>query len=196
MGIIPADILAVSTAPFADAAELFWGSSARYIVAAGAAISTLGALNGWILIQGQIPMAAAHDKLFPEIFGKLNKNGAPSSGIIISSLFVSILMMLNYSKGLVEAFTFMLLLSTLSVVLPYLFSTASFAILLYSKNKKLITKAQLSAFLAFCFSIWVIAGSGYEVVYWGFLLLMAGIPFYVLIRRKSDHFTKVKKDVS
>ncbi len=186
MGIIPAETLAQSKAPFADAAELFWGKAAKYIVAAGAAIATLGALNGWILIQGQIPMAAAHDKLFPKIFGKTNKNGSPASGIIISSILVSILMILNYSKGLVEAFTFMMLLSTLSVILPYLFSTASFSILLYSKNKKLITKQQLSAFLAFGFSMWVIVGSGYEVVFWGFILLMLGIPFYVLIRRNND----------
>jgi APA family basic amino acid/polyamine antiporter len=186
MGLIPAEILAKSNAPFADAAELFWGSAAKYIVAAGAAISTLGALNGWILIQGQIPMAAAHDNLFPKIFGKLNKNGAPTAGIVISSIFVSVLMVLNYSKGLVEAFTFMIMLSTLSVILPYLFSTASFAILLYKENKKLITKHQLTAFLAFCFSMWVIVGSGHEVVFWGFILLMAGIPFYVLIKRNSE----------
>ena len=30
-----------------------------YFVAAGAAISGMGALNGWILILAQIPMAAA-----------------------------------------------------------------------------------------------------------------------------------------
>lgn len=186
MGIIPADVLANSSAPFADAAKLFWGETAKYIVAAGAAISTLGALNGWILIQGQIPMAAAQDKLFPKIFGKTNKNGSPISGIIISSILVSVLMMLNYSKGLVEAFTFMMLLSTLSVILPYLFSTASLAILLYTKDKKLFSPQQITALLAFSFSMWVIIGSGQEVVFYGFILLMAGIPFYVLIQRNSD----------
>jgi APA family basic amino acid/polyamine antiporter len=35
--------------------------------------------------------------------------------------------------------------------------------------------------LAFLFSLWAIAGSGQETVYWGFFLLMAGIPFYVMI---------------
>lgn len=186
MGIIPAETLANSNAPFADAAELFWGSAAKYIVAAGAAISTLGALNGWILIQGQIPLAAAGDKLFPKIFAKTNKNDSPIAGIVISSIFVSVLMMLNYSKNLVDAFTFMMLLSTLSVILPYLFSTASFAILQYGRDKRLITKPQLTAFLAFCFSMWVIIGSGQEVVFWGFILLMAGVPFYVLLKRNVD----------
>jgi APA family basic amino acid/polyamine antiporter len=36
--------------------------------------------------------------------------------------------------------------------------------------------------LAFGFSLWVMAGSGREVVFWGFLLLVAGIPFYVWMK--------------
>ncbi len=183
MGIIPPETLAKSSAPFADAAALFWGEPARYLVAGGAVISTIGALNGWILIQGQIPMAAAQDKLFPKIFGKVNRKGAPAIGILLSSILVSILMMLNYSKSLVEAFTFMMTLSTLSVITPYIFSTASFAILTLSKKEKNKNGKLLLAFLAFCFSIWIIIGCGQETVFWGFILLMTGIPFYVLLKR-------------
>jgi APA family basic amino acid/polyamine antiporter len=183
MGIIPAETLAISTAPFADAAAMFWGESDKYWVAGGAVISTLGALNGWILIQGQIPMAAAQDNLFPKVFGKLNKNGSPILGIVLSSILVSILMMLNYTEGLVSAFTFMMTLSTLSVITPYIFSTASYAILLFTKKEKGMTGKLIIAFLAFCFSILIIVGSGQEVVFWGFLLLMSGIPFYVLLKR-------------
>ena len=36
--------------------------------------------------------------------------------------------------------------------------------------------------LAFAYSIWMIGGSGYEVVFKGFLLLTAGIPVYVWMR--------------
>ena len=56
--------------PFADAAALFWGDLAKHIVAGGAVTATLGALNGWILIHGQVPMAAANDNLFPKLFEK------------------------------------------------------------------------------------------------------------------------------
>jgi APA family basic amino acid/polyamine antiporter len=35
------------------------------------------------------------------------------------------------------------------------------------------------ASLAFAYSLWAIGGAGAEVVYWGFLLLMAGVPVYV-----------------
>jgi APA family basic amino acid/polyamine antiporter len=36
--------------------------------------------------------------------------------------------------------------------------------------------------LAFGYSLWMIAGSGYEVVFKGFMLLTAGIPVYVWMR--------------
>jgi APA family basic amino acid/polyamine antiporter len=183
MGIIPPDILLESNAPFADAAGLFWGNSAKYIVAAGAVIATLGALNGWILIQGQIPMAAAHDKLFPKIFGKVNSNNSPIVGIILSSILASVLMGLNYTKGFIDAFTFMMKLSTLSVLTPYLLSTISLLILIRKKEGAIpLSKIILSvATIVFC--SWVIIGCGLETIIWGVILLAIGVPFYLNFKK-------------
>lgn len=185
MGMIPAKDLQRSVTPFADAADIIWGTSARYWVSAGVAIAAFGALNGWILIQGQIPYAIAKDKLFPPVFGKENKKGVPARGIIISSILVSVLMSMNYTKGLVEQFKFLILLSTLTVLVPYLFSAAAYIIIRlenkYLHSEKGWVSAILLASLAFLFSLWAIAGSGQEIVYWGFILLMAGVPFYVMI---------------
>ena len=182
MGILPHETLATSNAPFADAAQVFWGDYAKYIVAAGAVISTFGALNGWILLQGQIPLSAAQDKLFPKIFGKLNVNGSPAMGLVLSSILATILMALNYAKSLVDAFAFMLLLSTLSVLAPFIFSTASYVLESYKRKERNLPGKILLGVLAFGFCLWVMAGSGEEVVFWGFLLLMAGIPFYVWMK--------------
>ncbi len=189
MGMLPAGTLAASNAPFADAAAVFWGDSAKYVVAAGAVISTFGALNGWVLIQGQIPMSAANDKLFPKVFGRLNLNGSPALGIVLSSTLASLLMALNYSKTLVDAFAFMITLSTLSVLTPYLFSTASYVLQTVKlREAKLAGKLLLSG-LAFGFSLWIMAGSGREVVFWGFILLMAGIPFYVWMKIADPEYS-------
>jgi APA family basic amino acid/polyamine antiporter len=182
MGLIPPEILANSSAPFADAAALIWGDTGKYLVAGGAVISTIGALNGWLLIQGQIPMAAAQDKLFPKIFKKTNKFGEPAIGIALSSILVSVLMMTKFSESLVQAFTFMMTLSTLSVITPYIFSTASFVLFTKGENARIRIPKLILAFLTFCFLIWIIIGCGQEVVFLGFILLMLGIPFYVGMR--------------
>jgi basic amino acid/polyamine antiporter, APA family len=181
MGLIPPSELHLSQAPFADAAATIWGEGARYIVAGGAVISTFGALNGWILIQGQMPYAAARDKIFPKIFAKESKNGTPVTGIVISSVLISILMSMNFTRSLADTFTFMILLTTLTVLLPYLFSIISLVMLEY-KQKKLTSFKLIVSVLAFLYSMWAIIGSGEEIVYWGFILLMAGLPFYAWIQ--------------
>jgi len=86
MGVISSPELAASTAPFADAASAMWGGWAMYAVAAGAAISCFGALNGWILLSGQMPMAMARDALFPRSFARLSSRGIPRMGLVVSSV--------------------------------------------------------------------------------------------------------------
>jgi APA family basic amino acid/polyamine antiporter len=185
MGIIPPGELVNSSAPFADAANKIFGPWAEYLVAIGAIISTFGALNGWMLMQGQIPFAAAKDGLFPSIFSRLNNRHVPTAGIVISSVLVTLLMITNYTKGLNKAFEFMILLSTLTVLVPYLFSSAAYIILSKSDNASGRNKVLLLGMGAFLFSLFAVIGSGQEVVFWGFVLLMAGIPFYIWIKKNE-----------
>ena len=37
--------------------------------------------------------------------------------------------------------------------------------------------------LAFAYGLWAIGGAGAETVYWGFLLLLAGLPVFVWVTR-------------
>jgi len=188
MGIIPPKQLQISVTPYADAAVVMWGNNARYWVSGGIAIAAFGALNGWTLMQGQIPFAAANDKLLPSVFAKRNKAGVPYVGILVSAVLVSIFISMNYTKGLVEQYKFLLLLATLTTLVPYAFCAAAYII---ARIEKVSFKASgwLSAIvlfvLAFSFSLWAIWGIGQEAVALGFLLLLAGIPFYALIIYKN-----------
>ena len=189
MGVIPASALANSAAPFADAAKEMWGSWAGRVVAAGAAISAFGALNGWILLQGQVPMAAARDRLFPAAFGRTTRSGAPVFGLVVSSVLVTVLMGMNYTRSLVDQFTFIILLATLTTLVPYAYSAAAELMLFVSEREafsapRLVKDAVIAA-LAFAYSVWAVAGSGYEVVYKGFILLLAGVPVYVFMKWRT-----------
>ena len=182
-GIIPPADLVTSNAPFADAAARIWGEGARYLVAGGVVVSTFGALNGWILLQGQLPAAAARDGLFPRIFERENGRGIPAMGLILSSFLISLLLVMNYTRGLAGAFKFMILLSTLTVLVPYLFSAATLGLLILQRKEQ---PGQgwllLLAGTAFAYALWAVAGAGMETVYWGFLLLMGGLPIYIWIK--------------
>ena len=191
MGAIPPDLLAKSGAPFADAARAIWGEWAYYFVGFGAVVSTFGALNGWILVQGQLPLAAARDRLFPRRFGHLSKAGVPAFGLVISSFLITTLLAFNYSgsRGLVGIFNFVILLSTLAVLVPYAFCAMA-ELMIYVQDRPRFRGERLAgssaiAMAAFAYTVWAIYGSGAEAVLYGFLLLVAGIPVYVWLRRQQ-----------
>ena len=189
MGMIPAVQLKNSVSPFADAAVIIWGQGAKYWVSAGVAISAFGALNGFILIQGQMSYAVAKDQLFPQIFTRKNDKGVPVYGIVISSIFVSAFMAMNYTKGLVEQFQFLILLTTSTILIPYIFCTASYLLMrlrVAGITKNIFTGAIVLAALTFLFCIWIILGLGYETVFWGFVLTMSSVPIYVYAIWKRD----------
>jgi APA family basic amino acid/polyamine antiporter len=185
-GVLEPAALAKSTAPFADAARHLAGNGAAAIVALGAAVSCLGALNGWTLIVGQLPLAVANDGLFPPVFGRLSSAGTPATGMIISGLLATGLIALNSSRSLVQLFTFIILLSTLSTLIPYTF--CSLAVFLLPRARTDVRRSATSTIvpmLAFVYSIWAITGAGPDVVFSGFLLLLCGLPVYVWVARTA-----------
>ena len=69
---------------------------------------------------------------------------------------------------------------------PSAYSAAAQLMLLVTDRARFsgrrLARDALVALGAFGYSLWAIAGAGYEVVFKGFLLLLAGIPVYVGMR--------------
>ncbi len=187
MGAIDPQSLGSSTAPFADAARVLFGHGAALAVAAGAAISCFGALNGWTLLAGHFPLAVADDGLFPRLFSRLSRRALPVPGLLFGATLASLLVAANYTRGLVALFTFFILLATLSTLVPYTF--CSLAVFLTgdpADRRGAMPRLGISivATLAFLYSLAAIGGAGADTVYWGFLLLVAGLPVYVWVKRQ------------
>ncbi|WP_462265936.1 amino acid permease [Mucilaginibacter sp.] len=189
MGMIPATQLRHSLTPYADAAQQLFGPQARYWVSGGIAIAAFGALNGWILVQGQVLYAIAKDRLFPALFARENNKQVPYMGMIINSILVSLFMLINYTKGLVDQFKLLMSLAVFMVFIPYLFSSMAYLMVRLKHRERItgnVTGAILLALLAFAFSLWAIAGTGEKAVYSGFIGLMASVPVYIWIRYTND----------
>ena len=184
--VIPAQQLAASTAPFADVATLFWGNSAGHWLALFAAISGFGALNGWILLQGELPFQMAKNGLFPKVFARVSPRQTPATALCISSALVTILVLMNSGKSMVEIFTFMILLSTTATLVMYLL--CALAVLVLLRNGKLAASGKQAAWLAIAgvlgtvYALWTLIGAGREAVLWGFVLLAIAIPVFYLMR--------------
>jgi basic amino acid/polyamine antiporter, APA family len=183
-GVLPMDVLAASPSPFADAAILIGGEFGGYFVAAGIAISALGCMNGWIQFSGQVPMAASQDNLFPKIFKKLNEKGSPAMGIVIGSLLTSAILLMNLSDGLVEQFDFIVNIVVFSNLIPYLFVAAAYILVIIEKKIHINSwfKTITLGMLGIAYSLWAIYGSEANTVFYGFLLLMCGVPMYAIMK--------------
>ena len=186
LSVMPHTDLATSGAPFADAASIMWGPWAGKLIAIIAIISCFGALNGWILLQGQLPMAVAEDGDFPKLFKGDEKTGVPVKGLIISSILVSLLAISNYAGGLVKLFTFSILLATLAVLIPYLFTVLAELKAIWQR-KKLMQEwfSWQTALLALVYTIWAISGIGREAILVGIGLMAAGLPVYFWMQNKK-----------
>ena len=95
-------------------------------------------------------------------------------------------MFMNYTKSLVDQFGFMILLATLTTVVPYAFAAAA-QIALFVKEPERFTGGSsarnvLIAVLGFGYSIWAMYATGSESIAKGYLLLMFGIPVYLYMR--------------
>lgn len=191
IGAMPQDKLASSNAPLANIINMATGGSwGGPFIAFGAVVATLGTISGWILISGRSSFAAAEDKLFPSIFGKIHpKYKTPYTSIIIASIGTNILLITNYISSLTSAFNFILLLSTLSIIPVYTFTAAAEMKLLVKKSKDFnlfyFIKSSFIALVAFAYSIYAIYGTGATIVMYGFIMMLLGIPFYVYMKVKD-----------
>ena len=171
--MLPAAAVATSEAPFALFAETYWGHGPAVWIAAFAAVSALGALNGWTLIQAEQPARLAEQGLLPAWFAKTNRHGTPAAALLVSSAIATGCVILNNSKSTSEMFTFMAILST-SVTLWLYLACAAAALRL--------RVAIPVALAGLAYAIWTLWGAGIGVSAMSLILMVAGLPLYIWTR--------------
>jgi basic amino acid/polyamine antiporter, APA family len=180
--LVPRATLAQSNAPFVDLATHFWGAAAGSVLAVFVAISAFGCLNGWVLLQGELPRALAISGVFPKIFARESSRGTPGFALCFGSMLVTLLILMNYQKSMGSIFKFMILLSTTACLVLY--ALCSLALLRLQWTGKLTGARRGSValavvgILAAAYALWAIVGAGAESVAWGAVLLALGVPLY------------------
>lgn len=180
--LLPHEQAAGSNAPFADVIARYWGSGAASAIAAFAAISALGALNGWVLLQAEVPLSLARGGVFPSVFARVNRAGMPVFGQWLGCGLTSLLLATNLSRGLAGVYSFMILLATVATLVLYAAASAS-ALILLRRHMLRGVLVGVAALLGGLYSLWALWGAGQEAVLWGGALLLTGVPIYALMRR-------------
>jgi APA family basic amino acid/polyamine antiporter len=175
------------------------GSWAGTLVALAVIVSGIGALNGWIMICAEMPLAAAKDGLFPEAFGRLSRRGVPAIGIISSTALGSVAMAVSFmgTSG-AAVFNTLVLMTGITAAIPYAFSALAQLTWRIRDRRELHTprfaRDAVVATLALIFSIlfiWYSRNTGQDNWYqvWGpFLMagaaMLLGIPVYLHMRTR------------
>jgi arginine:agmatine antiporter len=195
LGVVPRDQLVTSIAPFSDAARAMWGSWAANVVAVAVIVSSIGALNGWTLLMGQVPMAAARDHLFPEVFGRLSSRDVPAIGITLSSALATGLVLVQVvgASKWAAVYTMLVSLATMTGVISYVFcALADGLIAVGGAARGVLPRIGVVEVVAFLFSMFTVYGCGPTPVLYGLLLLLFGIPVYVW--QQHQHAREVPAD--
>jgi amino acid transporter len=188
MGLVPREQLVNSVAPFSDAAQVLWGPWGATVISLAVILSAIGALNGWTLLMGQVPMAAARDGLFPPIFGALSERGVPAVGIVISAILTTVLILTQVAgpPGFSAFYNLVVGLSTMAAVIPYAFcALAAGLVAAYAAGGGPVPRVTIIEVIAFVFAVFTLYGCGAEPVLYGLMMLVLGIPVFVWQRRHA-----------
>ncbi len=169
--MLPPRAVAASAAPFALFVATFWGPSAAFGVALFAAIAAIGALNGWVLIQGELPLAMARAGLLPSWFARTSTRDVPVRVLMLSSALASALILVTASRSLGGIFTVAVLLSTCATLWLYV------AVLVAALMRRV---AVVTAVAGLAFTAVAFWGAGAEAAGLSVVLMLTALPVYAL----------------
>lgn len=176
MLLLPADQLARSPAPFADAVGASWGEIATYLMVFGIAISAFGCIGCNAMAAGELCYSMALRGDLPRALAWTNVRGAPVLSQLISAGLAIILVLSNTTRSTAGLFTFIILVSTVAVLILYVVA----ALATWVRERGLGTRALI--FAGIIFGAFAFYGSGIEASLWGLGLAAFALPVRAMSR--------------
>jgi APA family basic amino acid/polyamine antiporter len=180
--LIPQGELASSGAPFATVMDRHAGVGAGRWLALFVVISGLGALNGWTLLTGELTRTMALNGVMPAALARNNARGAPAAALLVTGLMASAMVVMSYSKSLVDGFTFLSRVVT-AANLPLYLCCSLALVVLWRRGERAATRGMLAVgLLGTGYVLFAFVGLGHEPFQLGLLLAAAGLPLYAFMR--------------
>ena len=182
MLLIPEQELAHANAPFAMVMDRFAGAGVGRWLALFVVVSGLGALNGWTLLVGELTRTMALNGVMPASLARNNRFGAPAVALLVTAVFGSGMVLLSYSRSLVEGFTFLTNVVTAANLPLYLCCSLAVAVLWRRGEKAGVRGMFAIALFGTAYALFAFVGLGHEPFMLGLVLAAAGLPLYVFMR--------------
>lgn len=187
MGLIPAAVLAQSTAPFADAVRIILGPIAGVLVAAMAAIKSIGTLCGWVLLTAQTGKASAERGMFPALFARVDRHGIPVENLIVMAVVMSFVVILTRSPTLNQQFATLIEVSVVLCLLVYVYAcVAMWRYESFFKTKRGLYAYRMAAVFAAAICVFVIAKAGTAVLTLSAVIALLSVPLFLFFKRSAQ----------
>jgi APA family basic amino acid/polyamine antiporter len=178
------DALAKSSAPFADLLDQFMGNGHGRVLSAFVVISGLGALNGWTLLASELTASMGRHGFLPAPVCALNARGAPAASLLLTGALATVMVLMNYSKSMVDGFTFLSQVVTAANLPLYLLCAVALAVLTRRGSRKLPGSLFVLGILGTAYVVFAFIGLGREPFVWSLVLGAAGLPLYWVMRKR------------
>lgn len=176
--LVPHQVLEASGAPFVDVLERLLGTGTGRWLALFVVISGIGALNGWTLLVGELTRTLAVHGTLPAVLARSNARGAPALALVFTGVLATAVALMNYSRSLVEGFTFLSIVITAANLPLYVGCAAALVILWRGNRRSLPRLAWLAGLGGLLYSVYAFVGVGHEPFLWAVALASAGLPLY------------------
>ena len=175
-GIVPNAELAQSTGPFGLAYAHMFNPAVGSIVMALAVVACLGSLLGWQFTIAMTGKSAADERMFPTFFSKVNRMGAPITGMLVMGVVQSLLALSTISPNLSDQFGVLVNLAVVTNVIPYIVALSALPLMMQragvEQSKYRFTLA--IALVAMLYSTYAIFASGKDAVLGGTIVMALG----------------------
>ena len=178
-GIVPNTELAKSTGPFALAYAHMFNPTIGSIVMALAVMACVGSLLGWQFTIAQTAKSAADQRMFPALFGYVNRLGAPIAGMIVLGVAQSLLALSTISPSLSEQFAVLVNLAVVTNVVPYVIALSALPIMMQNAGVtgRAYRRTVAIAVVAMVYSVYAIYASGKDAVFGG--MIVTGLGYII-----------------
>jgi arginine:agmatine antiporter len=195
MGMLPNEELRTANAPFAEAARIAIGTSGAIIISICAVLKSIGSLGGWMLLVGQSAKAAADDGMFPRVFGRLNSNGVPGTGLIIVAVLMTLVVFATMSPTVAEQFNRLVDLAVILIIVPYVYAAVAVVKVIYDRRLPDTTRRNYKwiALVAVIYCLWAVVGGNPKTVVHAMVALLISVPLYPFFIHSMEEAAKLKQ---
>lgn len=184
-GVVPPSELESIGAPFAYIMVKLFGEGYDKLIGIITFLMCAGSLNAWVFFSGQISQSAAREKVFPALFNKENKSGAPYCGLWISALGTIAILLLQKTDYIGDKIVKFLDMSVIVYICLYIMAILSYLKFYISYKNKKISNIVV-ALLALIFCMIIVLNSDIFSFIALTAMVLSGIPVFIKIRRKEN----------